>query len=84
MARCLHHLSDRRTRAGTYAGCDREVSKRISRLDHYFHDNSIPTLEEVVDYFNGPDYNSSPDGRDHPIHLTPEERSALLAFLRIF
>ena len=57
--------------------------RRISKLGPDFHDNSIPTLEGVVDYFNGPDYNSSPDGRNHPIHLTQEERSALLAFLRI-
>lgn len=57
--------------------------RRISQLGPYFHDNSVATLEGVVDYFNGPDYNSSPDGRNYPIHLTPEERSALLAFLRI-
>lgn len=57
--------------------------RRISRLGPYFHDNSIPTLEGVVDYFNGPDYNASPDGRKYPIHLTPQQRSELLAFLRI-
>lgn len=57
--------------------------RRIKDLGPYFHDNSANTLEEVVDYFNGPYYNSSPDGRDHPIHLSPEQRSALLAFLRI-
>jgi cytochrome c peroxidase len=57
--------------------------RRISQLGPYFHDNSVPTLEGVVDYFNGADYNSSPDGRSHPIHLSAEERFALLAFLRI-
>jgi cytochrome c peroxidase len=57
--------------------------RRISQPGPYFHDNSVSTLEGVVDYFNGPDYNSSPDGLNHPIHLTQEERSALLAFLRI-
>jgi len=57
--------------------------RRISQLGPYFHDNSAATLEEVVDYFNGPLYNSSLDGRDHPIHLSTEQRSALLAFLRI-
>jgi cytochrome c peroxidase len=57
--------------------------RRIAQLGPYFHDNSVATLEGVVDYFNGPDYNASPDGRNHPIHLTQEERSALLAFLRI-
>src|SRR5678809_1532984 len=31
--------------------------RRIKDLGPYFHDNSANTLEEVVDYFNGPDYN---------------------------
>ncbi|HVE81276.1 MAG TPA: hypothetical protein VND93_00445, partial [Myxococcales bacterium] len=57
--------------------------RRISQLGPYFHDNSADTLEEVVDYFNGGLYNSSPDGRTHPIHLTAQQRGALLAFLRI-
>ncbi|HYV48522.1 MAG TPA: hypothetical protein VFA20_26865 [Myxococcaceae bacterium] len=57
--------------------------RRISQLGPYFHDNSSATLEEVVDYFNGPVYNASPDGRRHPIHLSAAERDALLAFLRI-
>lgn len=57
--------------------------RRISQLGPYFHDNSAATLEAVVDYFNGPVYNSSPDGRRHPIHLSGAERDALLAFLRI-
>jgi len=57
--------------------------RRISQLGPYFHDNSAATLEEVVDYFSGPAYNSSPDGRTHPIHLTDQQRGALLEFLRI-
>jgi cytochrome c peroxidase len=57
--------------------------RRISQLGPYFHDNTAATLEEVVDYFNGPVYNSSPDGRRFPIHLSPVQRDALLAFLRI-
>jgi cytochrome c peroxidase len=57
--------------------------RRIAQLGPYFHDNSAATLEEVVDYFNGPLYNASPDGSLHPIHLSPSERDALLAFLRI-
>jgi cytochrome c peroxidase len=57
--------------------------RRVAELGPYFHDNSAATLEEVVDYFNGPDYNASPDGREHPIHLNPDQRAALLAFLRI-
>ena len=57
--------------------------RRIAQLGPYFHDNSVATLEGVVDYFNGPDYNNSPDGRKHPIHLSQEERLALLSFLKI-
>ncbi|HZN92929.1 MAG TPA: hypothetical protein VFB81_09485 [Myxococcales bacterium] len=57
--------------------------RRISQLGPFFHDNTVPTLEGVVDYFNGPEYNSSPDGQRFPIHLTQEERATLLAFLRI-
>jgi hypothetical protein len=56
--------------------------RRVAQLGPYFHDNSAATLEEVVDYFNGPDYNSSPDGRRYPIHLSHGQRQALLAFLR--
>ncbi len=56
--------------------------RMIRLLGPYFHDNSAATLEEVVDYFNSPDYNHSADGSEHPIHLEDEERSALLAFLR--
>ncbi len=57
--------------------------RRIRDLGPYFHDNSAATLEDVVDYFNGDDYNRSIDGRKYPIHLTVPERQALLAFLRV-
>lgn len=49
----------------------------------YFHDNSAMTLEEVVDYFNSPQYNNSKDGQLFPIHLSSQERSDLLEFLQI-
>jgi hypothetical protein len=57
--------------------------RRIKDLGPYFHDNSAATLEDVVDYFNGDDYNRSIDGRRYPIHLGSAERKALLAFLRV-
>ncbi len=47
----------------------------------YFHDNSADTIEEVVDYFNGPQYNHSKDGKLHPVHLSKSERADLIAFL---
>ncbi|HWE29468.1 MAG TPA: hypothetical protein VHB97_15770 [Polyangia bacterium] len=57
--------------------------RMVSQLAPYFHDNSAATLEEAVDYFNSDDYNESPDGRAHPIHLSASERADLLAFLRV-
>jgi hypothetical protein len=57
--------------------------RRIRDLGPYFHDNSAATLEDVVDYFNGADYNRSIDGQRYPIHLNASERGALLAFLRV-
>ncbi|HEY5949999.1 MAG TPA: hypothetical protein VIV40_31105, partial [Kofleriaceae bacterium] len=57
--------------------------RKIKDLGPYFHDNSADTLEQVVDYFNGPSYNSSADGSRFPIHMTAQERSDLLEFLRV-
>ena len=49
----------------------------------YFHDNSADTIEEVVDYFNSPDYNNSMDGKKFPINLTPGQTFLLIEFLKI-
>jgi len=57
--------------------------RRIKDLAPYFHDDSAPTLEAVVDYFNSDAYNNSADGSQHPVHLNAEERANLLAFLNI-
>jgi cytochrome c peroxidase len=54
----------------------------VSQNAPYFHDNSAPTLEAVVDYFNSDDYNRSADGIQHPIHLREGEKSDLVAFLK--
>lgn len=55
----------------------------VKNLAPYFHDNSAATLADVVDHFNSPQYNNSRDGKKYPIHLTPQERADLLAFLDI-
>lgn len=55
----------------------------VKRNAPYFHDNSASSLEEVVDYFNSDDYNSSKDGSKFPIHLDANQRADLLAFLDI-
>lgn len=57
--------------------------REVSKLAPYFHDNSAATLDDVVDYFNSDDYNDSPDGRSHPIHLSARQRADLVAFLRV-
>jgi hypothetical protein len=57
--------------------------RRISRLAPYFHDNSVDTLEDVVDYFNSDWYNDSADGQQHPIHESKKERNDLVEFLKI-
>ena len=49
----------------------------------YFHDNSAATIEEVVDYFNSAAYNQSKDGKLFPVHLSPQQRADLIAFLQI-
>ncbi|MEM9462800.1 MAG: hypothetical protein AAGF11_52150 [Myxococcota bacterium] len=49
----------------------------------YFHDNSIDTLEEVVDYFCSNAYNNSKDGMLYPIHMSSKQRQRLVAFLEI-
>jgi hypothetical protein len=69
------------------SGCPREKRPRLPALDW----RAAPPVaagapaaprEDVVDYFNGDDYNRSVDGRRYPIHLSSAERKALLAFLR--
>jgi cytochrome c peroxidase len=57
--------------------------RRVKELAPYFHDNSMPTLAAVIDYFDSPAYNNSKDGRNHPIHLNAGQKADLLAFLNI-
>ncbi|WDI43486.1 cytochrome-c peroxidase [Bremerella sp. P1] len=49
----------------------------------YFHDGSKTTLEEVVDFYNeGGGKNPHLDPHIVPLKLTPEEKKALVTFLR--
>lgn len=57
--------------------------RRLSKLAPYFHDNTAPTLEAVLDHFQSSYYSDSADGRKYPIHLNSSERADLLEFLRI-
>jgi cytochrome c peroxidase len=55
----------------------------VARTAPYFHDGSRATLEEVVEHYARGGDPKAPPGRDiHPVELSPDERRALVAFLR--
>jgi len=57
--------------------------REIARTAPYMHDGSLKTLEEVIDYYDrGGNANPNLDEDLHPLHLTPQEKSALVKFLR--
>jgi cytochrome c peroxidase len=48
------------------------------------HDGSLATLEEVIDFYDrGGGPNPELDSKIHPLNLTPEEKAAIVAFLRV-
>ena len=50
----------------------------------YMHDGSLLTLEDVIDFYDrGGNKNPYLDENIVPLHLSPAEKKALLAFLRI-
>jgi len=57
--------------------------REVARTAPYMHDGSLKTLEEVVDYYDrGGNANPNLDEDLHPLHLTAEEKSVLVEFLR--
>ncbi|MDA2923638.1 cytochrome-c peroxidase, partial [Acidobacteria bacterium AH-259-L09] len=57
--------------------------REIARTAPYMHDGSLPTLEEVIEFYNrGGNPNPYLDPELRPLHLTAEEKKSLLAFLR--
>jgi cytochrome c peroxidase len=49
----------------------------------YMHDGSFRTLEEIIDFYDrGGGPNPALDPKIKPLHLTPEEKTALVAFLK--
>ena len=57
--------------------------RQIGRTAPYMHDGSLPTLERVVEFYDGGGRaNPNLDPGIHPLHLTATEKSDLLAFLR--
>lgn len=57
--------------------------RNVAERGPYMHDGSVPTLEAVIDLYNrGGIDRPSRSELIHPLGLTPEEKSDLLAFLK--
>jgi cytochrome c peroxidase len=57
--------------------------REIARTAPYMHDGSMPTLEEVIAFYDaGGRPNPHIDPEIHPLHLSVEEKQALVAFLK--
>ena len=57
--------------------------REVARTPPYMHDGSLPTLEEVIAYYDrGGNRNPQLDPEMRPLGLTEEEKRALAAFLR--
>ncbi|MBI3303050.1 MAG: c-type cytochrome [Deltaproteobacteria bacterium] len=57
--------------------------RNVALTAPYMHNGALLTLEEVIDYYDrGGTGAEGQDARIAPLHLTPEEKRALLAFLR--
>jgi cytochrome c peroxidase len=56
----------------------------VSRTGPFFHDNSLPSLRAVVEFYNSPRFSGSPAAERlgiEPLGLTEEEVAALVQFL---
>ena len=57
--------------------------REVAQRGPYMHDGSLPTLEDVIEYYDrGGNQNPYLDENMAPLHLSPGEKKALLAFLR--
>jgi cytochrome c peroxidase len=57
--------------------------RNVALTAPYMHNGTLLTLEEVIDYYDrGGTGAEGQDPRISPLHLTSEEKKALLAFLR--
>lgn len=56
--------------------------REISRTAPYMHDGSLATLQDVIEYYDrGGSRNPHLDAELHPLRLTRDEKTALIAFL---
>jgi cytochrome c peroxidase len=57
--------------------------REVAQRGPYMHDGSLATLEEVIEFYDrGGNNNPYLDENIVPLHLSPAEKKALLAFLR--
>jgi cytochrome c peroxidase len=57
--------------------------RNIALTAPYMHDGSMKTLEEVIEHYNqGGDKNRFIDTKIFPLHLTPQEKQDLVAFMQ--
>jgi len=57
--------------------------REVEHTGPYMHDGSLKTLEEVVDYYDkGGTPNKNVDSHIKPQHLTPQEKTDLVSFLK--
>ncbi len=57
--------------------------RNIALTSPYMHDGSLNTLEEVIEHYDKGGYkNRFIDAEIFPLHLTPQEKADLLAFLK--
>lgn len=57
--------------------------RNIALTAPYMHDGSIKTLAEVIEHYDkGGDKNRHIDAKIFPLHLTPQEKADLLAFMQ--
>jgi cytochrome c peroxidase len=70
-------------RAGDRGAFKTPTVREVSKHAPYMHDGSIATLREVVELYNrGGDKNPYLDPKIEPLHLTPAEVDALVAFMQ--
>jgi cytochrome c peroxidase len=57
--------------------------RQVADRPPYLHNGSLATLEDVIDFYDkGGKPHPDLDPELHPLHLTPDEKAALAAFLR--
>ena len=57
--------------------------REVARTAPYMHDGSLATLDDVIAFYDrGGNPNPQLDSEIRPLHLTPSEKTTLIAFLR--